>query len=344
MMVLGPSLSRRTVVRVGAASGGAAVLAGLFGTMPGLGTVHAQEDDGSPLYGDLGSADEILAAAELYAQLDRAGSLDYSTGFVSVDEGALKDALGAHLDGRRLESAYEAFLRHAELGFAVDGNAEEVAAGRATCLPWSVVEYLVGKGQDRLPLDYQYAILADLGVLEARSEDEVVEILAKRFPNVPPELSGGGESRKRARPAAQESGGWLSQILILIQKIAKEFEVNKAKVKRGILECIQAARVTVHWWGMKLCFDAECTQTLVEYLRAGGNALTSASVLATVSALGFPWWVAAIIAGGLLIYGGAALLLADALQGTLNRGCGGCVDYSWLAWLGIPAIGASANC
>jgi hypothetical protein len=337
-------LTRRSVVRAGAASGGALLLAGRFGATPGLGA--GRDEDGSPLYGDLGSAEEVLANAELFERLDRVGSLDYSTGLVSVDPDGLMEALAGSLEGRQLESAHAAFLRHAELGFAVDGDAEAVAAGRATCLPWSVVEYLVGEGQDQLPLDYQYAILADLGVLEASSEAEVVEIVLKRFPNVPPELGGEARARKRALPPAQDYLAWVTGIFKIIQVIIADFKPEPAKVKRNILQCVQAARTTVHWWGMKLCFDSECTQTLIEYLRAGGNALTSSSVLTAVAGLGFPWWVAAIIAGGLLGYGIWAKIMADALQDRFDRsgGCGACVDYSWFAWLGIPAIGASAAC
>jgi hypothetical protein len=139
MVGLDPVLSRRALVRGGAAGGGALMLGGLVGGSPGQRAARAQES-GSLLYGDFGAAAEVIAAAERAARLDRVGALDVSTGLVAVDPDGLKDALSGELSGRRLERAYAAYLRHAELGFAVGGSPEAVATGRDVCVPWWSVE------------------------------------------------------------------------------------------------------------------------------------------------------------------------------------------------------------
>jgi hypothetical protein len=206
-------------------------------------------------------------------------------------------------------------------------------------VPWSAVEYLVGEGQFHLPEDYQYAILKDLGVLEAGSPDEVAAIVAKRFTNVPTEMGGGtaGVGGVRALPAATE-GGWLEALFKIVQAIVKAFEAPK--VKRDVLQCIGASRITIHPWGVMSGFDRDCTETLIAYLRKGGQALTSGSVISTVTGLGFSWWVALIIAASILVSGTAALAIAGGLEGALGLpgANGASINALWVVLLGLPGI------
>lgn len=191
--LLGQPLSRRQALQAAGAAGSIMAAGALFGleSLSG-GRALAQEEPG--LFDDyIHDERGLLENGDFLMQLAEAGSVDFATGRVSIDEGRLDEVLRAFVPASAIATVRAGLLRHARLGFAVSGSPEAIASGRGVFIPWWLVGYLSEEGRKTLPVYVQRAILEDLGLVKigsaepvVNSPEEVAKVILDRFPNVPP--------------------------------------------------------------------------------------------------------------------------------------------------------------
>jgi hypothetical protein len=191
--ILHEPLTRRRVLQAAGAAGSTIAVGALFGWDSLLGgRVLAQEEPG--LFDDFIHDERgLLENGDFLMQLAEAGSVDFATGRVSVDQGRLDEVLAAFVPARAIDTIRAGLLRHARWGFAVSGSPEEIAAGRGAFVPWWLVGYLSEEGRKTLPVYVQRAILEDLGLVKigsaepvVNSPEEIAKVILDRFPNAPP--------------------------------------------------------------------------------------------------------------------------------------------------------------
>ncbi len=189
----GQPLSRRQALQAAGVAGGIMTASALFelGSLWG-GRALAQEEPG--LFDDYIHHERgLLENGDFLMQLAEAGSVDFATGHVSIDENRLDEVLRAFVPGSAIGTIRAGLLRHAAWGLAVSGSPDELASGRGVFIPWWLVGYLSEEGRKTLPIYVQRAILEDLGLVKigsaepvVNSPEEVAKVILDRFPNVPP--------------------------------------------------------------------------------------------------------------------------------------------------------------
>jgi hypothetical protein len=315
--VFGEDLSRRALLRRVAGLGAGAALVTVMGPVRFR---AAAQDDGAPdVFRPGESEKDVQRSAEFFERLSEVGRLDYETGEVALDVDALRSVLTEYLPSDQVDVHEQGFTMHAALGFAVYGDPNEIMAGRGVAVPWSALALLATDEGVQLPLDYAHGIMEDLGVLDAESPDQIRELLASRFRNIPDAL-----------PDPKGSGGNfdpVDAILGVVQVLKKYIAPDPPpEDTRTIIDCFAQATWHINWLGWQCCFDPNCAKKVIQALF--GLNFTTGGLAKVLTYAGITAAAAAAVATALTIY---ALALAAALRISLaiTPDTGACLAGNW---------------
>lgn len=303
---------------------------------------------------DKGIAEACQRAGDLIGRLDKAGSIDPKTGKVTVNEKQLREALTAFFPPEVVDEQVKAAQQLAWQGSV--RLADE--SGKAVVLPWAVVPSMAEAGLAPLSL------YRTLGVKAGADPEDLARQLGQTQPwiressltAVPLDSLAIGAAVAEQRSRLLEEMRDQSEALLREQEARARREAEEAhdaaereaaeaalrEAERRRLEMerrpadaaaclLNRSEWSVHWWGVQLCLDRECTQLLQTVLGSYGGgdrlrgAVEGAIRAGTTGAASFVVGLATgVIASIYLFVLSIAISLVSGPRGV-------CLNFNWIA-------------
>jgi hypothetical protein len=279
-------------------------------------------------------------------RLDEIGSIDFTDGSATADEGALREVFVETLGPEEGEAWAREFTAMSRDGYAVlhkPGRGEQGVA-----FPWRMLNWPL------LPQALSPMLLAELGIGPGMPGAARASLL-DRFDNVPAEVTDPQNLERLGQiglvnmldPVAETNKPDLRDLDDALQVKVKP-HTDSPKVSTGVggvdtvvqaLVCVSETEIIVHWWGVELCWDHDCADAIGKALAGGGSLVLAPAFKAFFTAVGAGISSASLAAGvkaAALAVGGPVVLALlvigvytglSILANNTSRGC--CLQSPW---------------